>query len=342
MAKVINQAAAITGITCAIPNNPKSIFEIGSPYFDTDFIRKINQTVGTETLYLTDSQTSSGDLGIAAARALIEKMEWEKESIDGLIFVSQTMDYIVPPTSCRIQYELGLPEDIYAVDLNYGCAGYVHGLLLAAQVIETGLCKRIILINAECHHKYVSRKDESTALIFGDGAAATAVEASGTPSRSAFLSTVDGSHTGDLILGMYKAAERKEIQDKEHVYMSGEGVTTYMLKKIPHFARQLVEYYGCEFNDLDSALFHQANAYMIRYMAKRMKLELEKVPVNIENFGNTSGPSIPLLICDKRKQYFDPEQAKKKVMLLGFGAGFIVAGAILELGSLKGGEIIYI
>ena len=341
MAKVIVQKAAITGITCAIPNNPKSIFEVGDPYFDTDFIRKINQTVGTETLYFT-KQESSGDLGIASASALIERMGWEKETVDGLIFVSQTMDYIVPPTCCRIQHELGLPEDIYAVDLNYGCAGYVQGLLLATQVIETGLCKRVILINAECHHRYISRKDESTALSFGYAASATAVEASSAASRSAFLSVVDGSHTQDLILGMYKEVEREDIEDKGHVFMSGEAVTTYMLKKIPQLARQLADYYGCELNDLDSVLFHQANAYMIRYLAKRMKLEPDKVPVNIENFGNTSGPSIPLLICDKRKQYFDPGQYKRKVMLMGFGAGFIIAGAILELGGLKGGDIIFI
>lgn len=341
MAKVIIRKAAITGITCAIPNNPKSIFEIGNPYFNTDFIQKINQTVGTETLYFTN-QESSGDLGIAAAGALIEKMGWEKETVDGLIFVSQTMDYIVPPTCCRIQYELGLPEDIYAVDLNYGCPGYVQGLLLASQTIETGLCKRVILINAECHHRYVSREDESTALIFGDGASATAVEASSPASRSAFLSVVDGSHAQDLILSMYKEAERENIEDKEHVFMNGEAVTTYMLKKIPQFARQLAEYYGCGLDDLDSVLFHQANAYMIRYLAKRMKLEADKVPVNIENFGNTSSPSIPLLICDKRKQYFDPRQDKKKVMLMGFGAGFIIAGAIMELGALKGGDIIFI
>ncbi|MDR3305028.1 MAG: ketoacyl-ACP synthase III [Clostridiales Family XIII bacterium] len=330
--------AKIAGITCAVPAGAMSIRALGGPYFDDAFISRIAATVGTDTVHIAAEDQSSGDMGIFAAKKLMDDLGWEPESIDGLIFVSQTLDYIVPPTSCRVQYELGLPSDALVMDTNYGCPGFVYGLLHAFQTIAAGTCKRMLLITAECHYKYVNKSDENTALIFGDGAAAAALEYDENAQKASFMTYVDGSYVPELALGWNKRVANDKIKDRAYSYMNGEAVTMFMLKEIPSFVKRLLAYHGCEKEDIDLFLFHQANAYMIRFLAKRLKIDPDKVPINIENFGNTSSVSIPLLICDKNKDLFG--KTEKRALAVGFGSGFLIAGTILTLGGLSGGEIL--
>jgi 3-oxoacyl-[acyl-carrier-protein] synthase-3 len=337
---VKNSGIKIAGIACAVPDNPQSIFDIGAPYFDREFIEKINKNVGTETLYFTGDNQSSADLGIAAAEELFRSLDWDRSSVDGLFFVSQTLDYVVPPTSCKVQAALGLSKECFVMDTNYGCPGYVQNLMVAAQLIQSGMCHRILIINAECHHKYISRTDESTALIFGDGAAATAMESCdrGNGNEAYFLTATNGNYVEDLVLGNYKKPKNPSISDFNHVYMDGEKLTKYMFKEIPGFCMDLLAMSDIELDSIDSFLFHQANAYMIRYLARRMKIHADRVPVNIGAFGNTSGPSIPLLICDKKRGLFEGEN--EKTMMLSYGAGYQIAGAVIDVGNLHGGQII--
>lgn len=335
------QGIKIAGIACAVPGNAMSIDTVGEHIFDADYINRIRNTVGTNTLHFTKENQSSGDLGIIAAKRLMQMMEWDAETVDGIIFISQTGDFVVPPTSCRIQAALGIPESAYVLDSNYGCAGYIHGLLLAFQAIATGVAKRIILINSECHHKYVDRADESTALIFGDGAAATGIEKSEGEGISSFRTIVDGSYVKDLYLKGYKELKIPEGHNPNFLYMNGESVTKYMLKNLPKFVQCLTEYHGCTVTDFDKVFFHQANAYMIKFIAKRMKLDINKIDINIDKFGNTSSPSIPLLICDTQKDFFCKE-ANKTIAMIGFGAGFAISGAIFEMGAVRIGDIIFV
>jgi 3-oxoacyl-[acyl-carrier-protein] synthase-3 len=337
MSLITLRQARIAGITGVVPENKTDIYEIGAPYFDEEFITRIHNTVGTETLYFTSEGQSSGDLGIAAAKRLLDEMAWSKESVDALIFNSQTLDYIVPNTSAKIQYKLGLSNETFIMDTNYGCSGFPTGLMLAFQMVETGFARRVVLIESECHTKLTSRSDESTALIFGDGAAAIAIEHADVASNSVFLMHVDGSHANDLGRKNFKALINDKITDPEYTYMDGEIVTTYMLKMIPKFCKELLEVAGTDIKDIGLVLIHQANAYMVRYIAKRLKLDLSIVPINIGSFGNTSGPSIPLLICEKCRDLFG--QSKKKALIVGFGSGFIISGAVLDIGDLRGGSI---
>jgi 3-oxoacyl-[acyl-carrier-protein] synthase-3 len=338
MAKNSFQCARIAGIVGYVPDNKKSIFDIGRPYFSDDFINRISETVGTKNFYFAEGDLSSGDMGIAAARRLMADLSWDPSEVDGLIYVSQSLDYIVPPTSSRAQYELGLPESAYLMDTNYGCMGFVYALMNAYHLIKCGTCKRIIIVTAEIHYRYIDKSDEATALIFGDGAAATAVEYSESAPMTSFMTYTDGSCYKDITLGWHKQAPNEAITDRDHVFMDGEAVTKFMFKKLPVFVNELIEYHGCEKEDIDLFLFHQANAFILRFLAKRMKLDLDKVLINIDSFGNTSSSSIPLLLCDKCGELFAGEQ--KKVMAVGFGSGFIIAGMIADIGDLGSGDVL--
>ncbi|MDR3225235.1 MAG: ketoacyl-ACP synthase III [Clostridiales Family XIII bacterium] len=337
----VNRGIRIAGISCAVPDNAQSVYDVGAEYFEKSFIDKLHKNVGVETLYFTREDQSSGDLAIPAAEALLQSLSWARESIGALIFVSQTPDYIVPPTSCRLQHALGLSEDCFVLDTNYGCPAYAQCLMLVWQMIAAGMCDRILLVTAECHHKYISRKDESTALIFGDGAAVTAIERDDAADAAYFCTKVSGEHAEDLALGNYKKLSNPAAVDPGHVYMDGEMLTKYMFRNIPAFAHGLLKHAGVSIDDIDTFLFHQANAYMIRYLGRKLKVPEAKLPINIGRFGNTSGPSIPLLICDKKQEYFNKPK-NEKVMLLNYGAGYIISGAVMPLGGLAGGQIVYV
>jgi 3-oxoacyl-[acyl-carrier-protein] synthase-3 len=208
-------------------------------------------------------------------------------------------------------------------------------------MIASGMCRRVLLVTAECHHKYISRKDESTALIFGDGAAATAIEQDDSAGVAYFQTKVSGEYAEDMVLGNYKRPSNPAVADPSHVYMDGEMLTKYMFRNIPAFAAGLLEHAGVSIGDIDTFLFHQANAYMIRYLGRKLKIPAEKLPINIGHFGNTSGPSIPLLICDKKQEYFGSPSAAKTV-ILSYGAGYMISGAVMPLGGLAGGQILYV
>ncbi|MDR0519081.1 MAG: ketoacyl-ACP synthase III [Clostridiales Family XIII bacterium] len=340
MARVKNAGIRISGIACAVPNDHIDIHELGSPYFADDFIEKIHKNVGAKNYYFTSDEQCSGDIGIAAAEELLSSAGVDRGSIDGLIFNSQTPDYVVPPTSCRVQEALCLPRGCFTMDSNYGCAGYVQCVMIAFQLIQTGLSGKVLVINAECHHKITSRTDPDTALIFADGASATLIEKDDGAGEAFYQTLVDGKYVENLVLGNFKKPSNPAISDFEHSFMDGETLSKFMFKEIPPFVKELLEFGGIGAERIDTFLFHQANAYMIRFLARRMKLPLEKVPTNIGSFGNTSSPSIPLLICEKTPELFGAGSKGGKALLLSYGAGYNIAGAVLDIGGLAGGRIV--
>ena len=331
----------IAGITGAIPKNHTDIYELGGPYFDKEFIDTMRNTVGVNNIYICSPEQGSGDLGYAAADSLLDQLDWDRSEVDALIFVSQTLDYVIPPTSTKLQNMLGLSKDTFCLDTNYGCAGFVCGLMLANQMIASGMAKKMLIINAECHRRFISDEDREESLLVGDGASAVAVEKTENGKESFFTTLVDGAHYTDITLGMYKDAEIVNKYGKEYSYMNGENVTQFMLRHIPRVTKSLFEYADVTKDDFDAFLFHQANAHMVKYVSKRMKLDLDKVPLNIETFANTSSASIPLLICDKKPELFKPG-TEEKVLMFGFGAGFLLSGAITTLGDLKGGNVVFV
>ncbi len=340
MAKYKSNKMRVAGIAGAIPKQHTTIYELGGKYFDKEFLDTMNKTVGVENIYICNDQQYSGDLGYAAANQVIEDLGWERESIDALLFISQTQDYIIPPTSTELQHRLGLSQDTFVMDMNYGCMGFVIGLMLANQFIEAGAYKRILIINAECHRRFTADDDREGSLLIGDGASAVCVEATEDGGDAFFMTQVDGSHTEDINLGGFKPAYKLNPHGKQYSYMNGEVVTQFMLRHLPKLVKSLLEFSGCDKDEIDSYLFHQANGHMVKYTAKRTKLDKDKVYVNIANYANTSSVSIPLLICDTKKNLFEGE--KEKVMMIGFGAGFLLSGAVLELGDLKSGKVIFV
>ena len=166
------------------------------PKWDMDLIFA---KTGIRRRHIAGPEECASDLGVAAAEKLLAEYQIDRSTIDFLLFCTQTPDYPLPTTACLIQDRLGLPTTVGALDFNLGCSGFVYGLSLADGLIRSGTARRVLLITAETYSKYIDPTDRSLRTIFGDGAAATLVEASDVPSLGGFVFGTDGSG-GDMLL----------------------------------------------------------------------------------------------------------------------------------------------
>lgn len=342
--------AEIKGICGALPKTSKSIYEIGEGYYTTEEIEKATNAVGVKELFVADFDQTSADLCFAACEKLMEKLEWERESVDGLLFISQTPDYKLPATSCVLQGRLGFKNDCLTLDINLGCSAFVHGLFLAGQFIQSGACKRVIVMTGDVLRRHIHPEDKGITFIISDGGTATAVEYTEKGNSMTYVMKSDGSGCQDLMIEA--GAERVPIDEetkkiyadkdgskrnKESLYMNGMGIFTFAIKQIPKLITEILELHGMNQEETDLFLLHQANAYMVKYIAKRAKVEENKIPINIGKFGNTNGSTIPFLICDISETQL---HEKKNVVMAGFGVGLSWGAVAGSIGDLKCAEII--
>ena len=341
----------LTGICCALPQNVKSIYEIGEGYFSESEIEKATNSVGVKELFVAEDDQTAADFCYAAAEKLIENLKWDKDSIDGLLFISQTPDYKMPATACVLHGRLGLKSDCIALDINLGCSGFVHGLFVASQFIQGGSCKRILVLTGDTLRRHIAPQDKGISFIISDGGAATAVEYTQQLTPMTLIMKADGSGYGDLIIEaggerLPYSEETKQLYEdkdgskraKENLYMNGMNIFTFAIKQVPNLINQILEEHPWDKETVDLFLMHQANAYMVKYIAKRAKIDENKIPINIGKFGNTNGSTIPFLICDIK----DDWQMKKNVVLAGFGVGLSWGAVACQLTSLEHTEIIRI
>lgn len=342
--------AELKGICCALPQKSQSIYEIGEDNFTPDEIRKTTNAIGVDRLFTATLGQTTADLCYGAAEKLIEKLGWEKESIDGLLFISQTPDYKAPATACVLQGKLGLQEGCLALDINLGCSGFVYGAFLASQFIQSGACKRVIVMTGDALRRHIHPEDKGMVFIISDGCAACGFEYTEQENPMSFIMKSDGQGYQNLIIEagaerMPSSEATKEIYEdkdgsrrsKEHLYMNGMGVFTFAIKQVPKILSEVMELHQWDKESVDLFLLHQANAYMVKYIAKRAKIDEEKMPVNINKFGNTSGATIPFLICDLYEQEF---KERKKAVFSGFGVGLSWGAIAGTIGPLACAEII--
>jgi 3-oxoacyl-[acyl-carrier-protein] synthase III len=288
---------------------------------------------GIRARHIAAPDECASDLGVAAAEKLFTQEKIDRSTIDYLLFCTQTPDYPLPTTACLVQHRLGLPTSIGALDFNLGCSGFVYGLSLADGLIRSGTARRVLLITAETYSKYIAPSDRSLRTIFGDGAAATLVEASEVPSLSSFAFGTDGSAANTLFVpsGGARSAEgaikpRTKWRWPSKLYMDGPGILTLTMGIIPDLVRRVLS--GSELSeaDIDLFLMHQATFKLLDQLRQQMKIEPERVPIALESVGNTVSSTIPLLMHDLRAS--GRLRRGTRSLLAGFGVGFSWAGCL--------------
>lgn len=348
MAIIKTNGIGISAISACVPRNVDSNRNLGYLIPESE-IEKIINTIGIEQKRHADPDVCSSDLCFKAAKKLLEDNEIDPETIDALIFVSQTPDYIQPATAPILQHRLGLPKSTLSFDVNLACSGYVYGLSIAYSFASQAGVNRVLLLVGETMSKIVSRYDKVNKPLFGDAGTATLIER-GAFGEAVFSLHSDGSGSDIMMVpyGGFRNPSCEEglklvkdasgdIRSGEHFRMKGMDVFNFGMRVEPKDVKCLLEEAGLDIDQLDLLIFHQANRFMTEFYTRKLKLSPDKTPYCLKQFGNTSSASIPLTIVSELKNSYPN---RERVVLSGFGAGLSWGSVLLDLRQCRISDLI--
>jgi len=324
--------AAVGPISVYLPERVETNAQLKAefPGWDMDLIY---EKTGIATRHLAAPNECASDLAAAAARRLFRDYDIDPQSIDFVLLCTQTPDYPLPTTACLLQSRLGLKTSVGALDFNLGCSGYVYGLSLADGLIRGGAARRVLLLTAETYSKYIHPTDRSLRTIFGDGAAATLVEAAEQPTLSAFQFGTDGTGADTLLVTKGGARPADQAIKPRHrqrwesaLYMDGPSLITFTVAAVPQLVENILAAAKLKDQDLDFYLFHQATRKMLDQLRERMNVSEQRLPMVLEHCGNTVSSTLPILIDAMRTD--GRLKRDMRSMLVGFGVGWSWAGCI--------------
>lgn len=275
-----------------------------------------------ERRILNEPGKGSSDLGAEAVKRLLEKTGTKPEEVEFLLCATVTPDMQFPATANIICDKLGIING-FSYDLNAGCSGFLYALVTATKFIETGTCKKVVVVGSEKMSSIVDYQDRATCVIFGDGAAAVLLEPS-TDENGIIDSIlrVDGSgrqHLYQKSGGSQWPATIKTVEAREHyIHQEGQAVFKAAVSKMADVSEEMMKKHNLTSDDIAWLVPHQANMRIIEATAHRMKLPKEKVMINIQKYGNTTAATIPLCLWEWESKL----KKGDNIILSAFGAGF--------------------
>jgi 3-oxoacyl-[acyl-carrier-protein] synthase-3 len=326
----INKSVGIIGVGSYLPEKILTNKEL-EKIVDTSDEWIVDRT-GIKERRIVEAHVTTSDLGAHAAVAALENAGVTADEIDLIIVATATPDMFFPSTACLVQNILKANKAA-AFDLSAGCSGFAYALVVGSQFIQTGLYKKVLVIGSETMSKVLDWTDRNTCVLFGDGAGAVVLGE--VPAGYGILGAelgADGSG-GDLLNmpggGSRNPATVETVTQKMHtLQMSGRDVFKFAVRVMGETAIKSLENAGLSSEDVDCLIPHQANIRIIQSAAKRLKLPMEKVFVNVDKYGNTSSASIPIAlteaITDHKIKHNDI------VVLAGFGAGLTWASCVMK------------
>jgi 3-oxoacyl-[acyl-carrier-protein] synthase III len=342
----------LVGLASAVPVAIRTVDDETGVFGDEE-ARRISRSVGVRQRHVVSDGMCASDLCYAAAERLLQDLGWNRESVDVLLFVSQTPDYLLPATACALHNRLKLAKHCAAFDVNLGCSGYVYGLWIVSSLLTGGRKKRALLLAGDTITRIVSPQDRSAAPLFGDAGTATAVEYCEGGPLTYFEVGTDGSGQNDLIVpaggfrrprttstAIRTIREGDNIRSDEDLFMDGAEVFAFTLREVPALVKSVLAAADWTPESVDAFVLHQANRFMLEHLAKRMRLPEGRVVLALENYGNTSLASIPLAISYSLGDTL--RGASLRLVLAGFGVGFSWGAAAITCGPLAIPEILTI
>ncbi len=342
----------ITGISVVVPEKEINIYDEAEYYGGSvKKIDRMRKMVGFWKRRVADKETTPSDLAYDAAINLIKEMNIDKSTVDALVFIVQNPDVDNPSTAYFLHDKLGLSQNCIATDINQGCAGWVFGLHMVSQMIESGAYKKVLLLNGDTPSVGIDPSNRNSAPIFGDGGCATLVEytveenpcfyniETVSSGFEAIITPFTGARFGfnpmkdedyELINNLRK--EKLTMPTGMEVpliggYMDGIAVFDFTIKVVPENIKNILKYANLKQEDIDVLCLHQANKQIVQAVGTESGFDLEKVPYTaFENYGNNTMCSIPTTLACLNK-----EIKKDKLLCCGYGNGLIAASTILNL-----------
>lgn len=327
--------ATIDRIEYVFPKKKITNQNLQNEFTDYDFL-KFEKKVGIESRYVAAENETALDLAVKACEKIFDG-NIDKSEIDFILFCTQSPEYFLPTSACILQDKLLLRKNIGALDFNLGCSGFTYGLSLAKGLIASNQAKKILLVTAETYSKFIHEKDRTNRSIFGDAAAATLISYSEKDNIGDFLFGTDGRGYDKLIVKNGASRNKYDVNcvikeygsgnkySDNHLYMNGPEVFNFTAGVIPKFTKELLEKNSMNVDQIDQYIFHQANAFMLNFIRKRIKITEEKFYINLKNSGNTVSCTIPIALKDYSQKIISSE----KIMLVGFGVGLSWSGGTI-------------
>lgn len=286
----------------------------------------IVQRTGIKERRVTEDHETASMLAIDAGRMALSEAKLEGRDIDLIVVGTVTGDYMFPSTSCLVQAALGANR-AGAVDIGAACAGFIYSLATASAMIECGQIRRALVVGVDVLTKFVDWTDRSTCVLFGDGAGAVVLDSQESTDRGVLRTVLlaDGSGARHIDIkggmGKYPQGRPHSEQVTNKIFMAGAEVYRFAVNAMGDACCRLLEETNYTPEDIDLFVPHQANLRIIDSAAARLGLPEEKVFVNVEKYGNTSGGSIPLALSEAEKS--GRLKPGMLVMTVGFGAGLV-------------------
>lgn len=334
---------AIKGVAACVPESIEENTAITN--IAASDVEKLIKTTGVERRRIVKAGTCTSDLCFKAAEKLIEELGWDKKDIDGLIFVTQTPDYILPATSCILQNQLGLSTDCFTLDISLGCSGFVYGLSTLGSYMQSGSIKKALLLAGDTSSMTSSKNDKSTYPLFGDAGTATALEFVEGDEGIKFHLGTDGSGYQAIIINdggyrnRFNEASLTEnfitegiSRNNLELTLDGMDVFSFGISKAPETVNALINKFEIDKEQVNHFYFHQANLMMNERIRKKLQLPEDKVPLSLKNFGNTSSATIPLTMVTETAESL--RNGENEIIACGFGVGLSWASLICKTNQL--------
>ncbi len=351
MSQLTTNKVRIVGLSACVPKRIEETLSL-SVFQSEEEARKVIESTGIERHRIVEQGTTASDLSVKAIEKMVTDLGWKIESIDVLLYVCCTRDYLQPMTSPIIQDRLGMRQDSYVMDLPMGCAGWVYGMSVAASLMDKGTLKRGLLVCAETNTQSHALNDRTSRPIFGDAATVTALEYDDQYEKPMnFLFGVDGSGAGAIMAkygGMRNPVTPESLQNIEvepgvwrkgtDIVMDGMNVFSFAIRRPPRQLKELVSTFEIDTEDIDYLLLHQANKYIDERIRKSMKFSEEKTPYCLSDYGNVSGASIPLTMVTRIAD--GVSQKPNHCIACGFGVGLSWASMEFWTDNVKVSELL--
>lgn len=294
----------------------------------------IQERTGIRERHLVEPGVPTSELACEAARKALAQRGISPSEIEVIIIGTVTPDMLFPSTACLVQNKLPAPG-AWGFDLSAACSAFVYALQCGTQLIQSGSQKKVLVIGADVMSSIIDYTDRATCVIFGDGAGAVLLEPAADGEDLGlidFLHEVDGSGGCSLYMpggGSLHPATHETVDKKMHVvHQDGGAVFKYAVRKMAEFSEKLLARNGFSGADVKAFIPHQANKRIITATAERLGMPLDRVIINIGEYGNTTAGTIPLAM----QTAMDEGKLKKGdlVLLASVGAGFTVGATLLR------------
>jgi 3-oxoacyl-[acyl-carrier-protein] synthase-3 len=318
----------ISGISCVIPKNVIKTTSYKDIFGDEEVEKFMQMTGITQTRRTSEFQTAS-DMATTAARHLLEKKGINPSEIKALVFGTHSPDYRRPASAFIIQKQLGISTEAAVFDISLGCSATVYGLQVVASMMANSDIDKAILVVGDTAGKTTNPKDRASIMLIGEASIAILLEKTTELAPMTSLMRSDGDGYRYLIVpaGGYRNLHANGADEICHdgnprslynSFMQGTSVFTFTISDVPKAIKDYLQLTDTTVEDYDTFAFHQANLLILKQIAKKLKIPMEKIPMTLPTFGNTSGASQILTLCDT---YGHSEGENLKVMLIGFGVG---------------------